>query len=204
MNRFRAFTLAEILMALMIIGVIAAFMMNSFQKINTEEKTDLLSAHKILSVLEEATNKIVNLNTTVCPMGAFMMNDVYIAGMADANAVLNTYAEEIKFQETGFLLKDKTNTLTPVGIDSTTANAIYGARVAASDIYLGFIKYSSIKDCPNVFLPGASASSTPMEFDGTKTQCWGQVVIDVNGRKGNGVLGEDLFTYGLGKAGIVK
>ena len=220
MNRKFGFTLAEILICLTIIGVFAGFMMNSYRKINTSEKTNILNGAKAVALLEEASAKITGFNPTVCPMGTFMTEVVdtwelttrTTAGVAPtptspltSENVLDIFAEELKMQEKGLDLTTRTNiNFGSFGVEDEDATAIKGARLAGGDIYIGFQVYDEIGDCPDVIIPGETTATTPKNFDGSIQKCWGQVFIDVNGTDGTGVLGEDVFTFGLGKSSIVK
>ncbi len=205
-----AFTLAEILVCLIIIGILATVMLSAIRRGDIDSKTQTASLYKAIDVLEEASANIIANETTSLPTSTFITTVVgkptfttykkddstKEAQIADIFDMYKTY---IKFEKADGFCK-----YTQYCSDTTTL----GGKLTG-DIALGFQKYDSIKDCPAVYQPESNTKVTKKVYNKNtqnmdNAKCWGQVYIDVNGIKAPNTEGADVFIYGLDATGIAR
>ncbi len=195
MKNKKAFTLAEVLVCLMIIGVLAAVMIQNIKTKDFTEDGYTATALKILDNVQQASLKIRELEPERCPTGSFMVdvagdweftlvNDSQTA--LNTSEVLNLYGNYLKFEETDLNFCDHT----PYCSDDD----IKGAKLAGNS-YIGF-EVGAIEDCPDYYMP-----NTDTIISG-KGKCWGKLYIDVDGSKGPNTLGKDVYVIGLNENGI--
>ena len=191
----KAFTLVEILLCMVIIGVIAVVMVQTIKTKDFTEKSYIANALKIMDNIEQASLKIRELEKTNCPMGMFMINimDTWEYALvnssgnsASATDVINLYAKYLKFENTGLKFCDHTG--------YCSNDDIIGAKIH-SDSFIGF-EITSTEDCPNYYMPGSDTLTNG------KGKCWGKLYMDVNGTKGPDELGKDVFIFGMNEIGI--
>ncbi len=203
MNKKNGFTLVEILICLILIGVLSAAMIANMKVKRFDDQTMLANIFKAVDAIDGATTKIIELETEKCPTGSLITN---VTGTPTftfvnnsgtnmtTNEVVDLYGNYLKYEETGFNFCDKTSYCTKASITDT--DKIKGAKLPG-DIYIGF-EVTDIIDCPNYYLPNSSTETTG------RGKCWGKTYIDINGSEAPNELGKDVFIYGLNGKGIAK
>lgn len=206
MNKKQAFTLAEILICLTIIGCLAAVMISSIKTKSFDEKAQVAALYKAIEVIDEASANMVANEPNSFPMSTFITNAtsgrsfaVYNGNnLADVNYIFDLYKRYIKFEATDGFCK----------YTDYCSGATVGGKIAG-DIAIGFEKYSALQDCPAVYVPESGTKVTKYTFN-AKTKknevekCWGRVFFDTNGKKVPNKEGSDVFIYGLGTMGLVR
>jgi len=219
----KAFTLAEAMVVIFLIGVLSVFMIKSAKNSKTDERERIAKAFKAIEAFDYASSQICELDAN-CPFGKFMVANktkrststgddgklkvtytyTYAKSVTvDSSAALrNLYAKYIKFEKT------YDDFCTYSGYCSSGA---YPGGKISGDIHVGLELLSSISDCPNYYMPDPSGSepSTPSEITvqdrldtGAKPKCWGKLYIDVNGTDAPNTLGKDVFVFGLDEKGV--
>jgi len=227
MKKFTAFTLAEILIALSVVGIIAVSMITILDKSSMDEDINTAKAYQAFEAVQQGSAKILSTETiynadegtAYCPEGKFLTKvlasntatatDRYtyeyaIVKGADASTaatkadVLELYKKYIRFDDR----KADLNFCTYSNYCDSTNTNITGGKLAGTT-YIGFEVFgdTALQDCPNTYyLPQSGELITKTE--GTTGKCWGKVYVDVDGKKGEGALGKDVFIWGLGESGI--
>ena len=202
-RKIKAFTLAEILIVLSLIGIFTMIFTRNFKPDELHKKTDKLTQLKVINLIDEASKKLMN-NADNCPTGKFMEQVVgtwdlttYKSGSVISSSVdiYDIFKKYIKFRNGGVEFCNHT--------PYCSATGIVGGHLSGN-ILIGFEKMSSIENCPTIYLPGNTSKTTLTEFDGTRTKCWAKLYIDTNGNKGPNTEGEDVFIYGIKEDGIAK
>ena len=212
MKKIIAFTIAEIIIALTVVGVIAVMMMTTINKKGIDEDLNKAKVYQAFEVIQQASTKILATETTLCPEGKFIIKPILggvitnreyeyaflttSGGSAYTSDVLNVYNKYIRFE------KKNLNFCSYSNYCQSSNTKIKGGRIVGN-IYIGFEVYgpSDIQDCPTTYyLPESEEMVTKTE--GTTGKCWGNVYVDIDGPKGEGVVGKDVFIWGLGETGI--
>ncbi len=211
----KAFTLAEILICMAIIGALAIVMMKSISNQNYDEKEYALKAHKAMRLIDEASAQIIQSEVEQVPAGAFMINTTgtweYVicsaanscTNKATSQKLIDLYKKYIKFEST------TSNFKTNYTGYSSAPTSIYGAKIPV-DLYIGMQVSSSVGACPSVVYVPAAEQPANETFvasslvDTSSKKCWGKLYIDTNGKKGPNTLGKDVYIFGMGEFGIVK
>lgn len=200
-----AFTLAEVMIVVVIISFIAITMIKSKQNENIHEKEYIAKAYKAIETVDYALSQIRE-GDAACPMSAFIIkNKIATSGTkyayekaltaADATATFNILKNYIKFEQDGL------NFCTYSGYcDASSKN--YPAGKISGDIYIGIELYDNIADCPNYYTPEGDSVSIRAGVDGENPKCWANLLVDVNGADGPNTQGSDVFVYGLDAKGI--
>lgn len=195
MNKKQAFTLAEILICLVIIGFIALIMIKNVKTKDFTEKTYIASAFKAFESVQQASVKIRDSETESCPTGSFMVNvagdwEYTLVNSSGINAnteeVLNLYGNYLKFENIGINFCDYTS--------FCSDEEIKGAKLPGN-MYIGF-EVTEIEDCPDYYMPN---TATIINGSG---KCWGKLYVDVDGTKGPNTLGKDVYVIGLNESGL--
>ena len=193
LSRLAAFTLAEVLITLGIIGVVAAMTMPSLVQ-NYKNKQTVAQLKKIYSVLSQATVMAESENG---PISDWNMVDGSCESMDE---IVSFYTPYLKILKDCKQSKGCWATTTIKGLSGTTnrLNEFSGSfdcakhSIALTDgTYIVFDIYGSLStfgienDFPN-------NNNTTMGF-----------FVDLNGAKNPNVVGRDIFTFALTKHGIV-
>jgi len=190
-----AFTLAEVLICLMIIGVMAIIMIRNLRTKDFTEKSYIAGGYKAIESVQQASLKIRDIETASCPTGSFMVNvagtwEYALVNASGANAntteVLNLYDSYLKLENTGLNFCDYTG--------YCSNDSIKGAKLPGNT-YIGF-ETTGVINCPSYYLPNSSSLTAG------KGKCWGKLYIDVDGPKGPNQLGKDVFVMGLNEDGV--
>ncbi len=196
----KAFTLVEILACLIIISVIAIAMIHALNISDDDAYENLakVKASKAIALVDEASQKIREMELTKCPMKVFMMetttgNWEYTLVNASNEAastsdVYSLYADYIKFIEGNLNFCDYTS--------KCNDSNIKGGKITGN-VYIGFEVLSSISNCPNYYRPDSEGAITG------KGKCWGKVYIKVyDNSRYSDELGKDVFIIGLNANGV--
>ena len=203
----KAFTLAEILITLTIVGVLSVLLVKNLDYESQMEKTFAPKALKAMEVVNEASYNIRDINNQNCPMGVLIYKnvDTYEQGLInsadgtnmDSTQVRDEYAKYIKFVNTRDFCTNTTY------CDSNNEiSSIPGGKISG-DIYLGF-EVTGIQDCPDYYMPG-NDNKVVVGNDlktNAKPKCWAKLYVDVNGKDSPNTEGKDIFIFGLGEQGI--
>ena len=187
---FKGFTLAEVLITLVIIGVIAAMTIPTLiNKTNNQEYVSKLK--KTYSTLSQVTNKILFEEGTP---------NVSIGGWAvDQEAFFNMYKKYLSNAKECAVGSSCFDTITYKGVDGSNSGDNYyfmnltdkGRLVLADGTFLNFHLY-------NVNCAGGQAADG---IDAMGATC-GYIHVDVNGQKGPNKWGRDAFRFYLTEKGL--
>ena len=193
LNRLAAFTLAEVLITLGIIGVVAAMTMPSLVQ-NYKNKQTVAQLKKIYSVLSQATVMAESENG---PISDWNMIDGSCESMDEIVSFYTPYLKTLKECKQS---KGCWATTTIKGLSGTTNRldefsgsfdcakhsiALTDGTYIVFDIYGSLSTFGIENDFPN-------NNNTTMGF-----------FVDLNGAKNPNVVGRDIFTFALTKHGIV-
>lgn len=177
-----AFTLAEVLVTLVIIGVIAAMTIPTLMN-NTNKQEYVSRLKKAYSTLSQATNKIIADNGkprgdiggwATTSSAAYEMYKKYLSNIKDCNNSTGCFASEYKRMN---------NQMTNSYDDPT------GRRFVLAD-------GTSV-----LFHSGHFSNSCEYESFGSSNVC--QIIaVDINGNKGPNALGTDAFAFALKEDGL--
>lgn len=169
----KAFTLAEILVTLGIIGVVSAMTMPTLIQ-SHQRKTYVTQLHKVYNEFQQAlfqyqTDKnVINLK------------EAGLNSQANINDFVSKYFK---------IVLTCSNSLTPCFLDQSSYRKISGAAV--NNAYTVTNSY--------VLASGASVRFL-YSVSGDKI---GNIMVDVNGTKGPNIVGRDLFTIAVYKNGVL-
>ncbi len=226
-----AFTLAEVTLVLVIIGILAIVMIKNIKTDTFKDKELKAGAVKVINDFNIASMKIREIEHDKCPSAAFMVkagseeNDwVYTLiekdekdatkVLNDATKVLDLYGEYLKFDKprSGYYnFCDHTGGLKDE--DCKDSANIAGIRLAG-DIYVGLkmnLENDVPKDCPTSYYrintaakdetPGVQNQNDEVTISGEK--CWAKLYMDINGNAGPNEVGQDIFVYGMNSDGVL-
>lgn len=199
-----AFTLAEVLIVLCVIGIIATVLLANIKTDSYQQKANVSMARKIVSNFQNASLSIIEAEKDNCPMGAFILEvtrDNKIFGLidetkadADIEDVLDLYGKYLKFEQQGLKFCDNTT--------YCSDNSILGAKFGKA--YVGIKMTTDLPTCPNYKIPDPNAKSgDDIEETEGKGECWATLYIDTNGQEGPNVYGEDVYLFGMDATGVV-
>lgn len=212
--RKKAFTMTELTIVMIIVGILAAALALNIRNVKVKEKAMVANGFKTIEAVEQAFAKIREIDKTNCPMGSFIIKQAgkgtysyelkNNAGTAAANAsdVINMIARYIRFEGTIGTFCSKT--------PYCANTAIKGAKLAGTDIYVGVEILTKVENCPTYHMPDSETTyPAPTKINkktgNTETaQCWGKLYIDVNGADTPNTLGKDVFVFGLDESGLAK
>ena len=189
LKKIKAFTLAELLTTLMIIGVIAALTIPSMNQ-NTNNSELATGCLKAYSMLSQGVNR---MKESYGPVGfgtKWSSSDVFWKGK-DGNL------------REGFVAQFNT-----VRVDSSSTAKCYDEEMkylngtAVTD-NSGYTMITTDGMCINYSSGGCDgkgiADGNPSSKDKHLTNCMGRFLVDVNGEKGPNVVGRDIYYFGLVK-----
>ena len=182
LKEFRGFTLAEVLITLVIIGVIAAMTIPTLMN-NTNKQEYVSRLKKAYSTLSQATNRIITEEGN--PRGD-------IGGWATSTeAVFNMYKKYLSNAKVCGIDTNGCFSGTYLRMDGTTAT--YDNN-----------KYTLvIADGTEISMWDANFSlNCSLSSSGTNHVCQ-QIMVDINGEKGPNKLGQDAFSFTLQEHGLV-
>ena len=202
-----AFTLAEVMLAMSIIGVLAVVSFKAMNTKNIDEQTKKAKAHQALAAIEQAASNIISQEDTKCPAKAFMVKvaGTYEYATYKANGTTLAATSDVVSMFSEYMKTEKTNLnfCTYSNYCASSNTSIKGFRIAG-DVYIGIKVFgdTAIADCPTTYyMPDSAQAITVTAAKAGK--CWGELYVDVDGTKGKGVLGDDVYKWGLGEMGVV-
>ncbi len=189
-----AFTLAETLLTMTIIGICAAMLISTIKNVNPTGQADAIMAKKAVTTFTDATRQIM-----VHYAKNFKMNDLYndaekTDACKNATCLFNLYGK--------FVQISKTLDATSAGNFGTSVG-VYGQ---VSDGLVFGLKYD--QSCgigETIFTAPASEDvngSAPVST--TVSGACGIIYYDVNGKKGPNIDGKDRFAMPIFKATGVR
>ena len=209
----KAFTLAEILIVLMIMGFLILVMIKNLKTNDFSEKEMLATGQKAIQVIEQGFAKIKSEETTNCPTHNFMHKvggtyELTLYGpdgktKATAENIIDLLSNHLKTSSSGFDFCAHTSFC-----DENSTNII-GMKVP-ENIYIGIEILSSIQNCPAYKMPDSNEEiPAPTAYNNSTSsfeteRCWGKAYIDINGEKGPDTLGKDVFVFGLSANGVAR
>ncbi len=213
-----AFTIAELVICLMVIGVLAAVTISTMDTKNFYQKSYLASARKIINEFDQASLKIRD-NKDNCPEGVFIVD--ITNSSAEAVHTLNTGNIVGTYKRYTKILNESSNICSTA--TSNTSMCPSGATRPGgklpSGAYIAFEIFSSLSTCKYYDLekmvqmqkdketinmstaPMLSASSR-IDTLSSKTKCWGRLWVDMNGKTAPNIEGQDVFGFYLGSQGV--
>ncbi|MBR5304698.1 MAG: prepilin-type N-terminal cleavage/methylation domain-containing protein [Candidatus Gastranaerophilales bacterium] len=210
MNFKKAFTLSEVMIVMVIMIILILITLKVLKPDAYKEKAYIAQGQKIISVLDGAFFQIMHSEKKQCPLSKYMAKPIGGnweftimepdgVSLANSEALVNLFAKHIKYEIDNLDFCDYSSIC--------SSDAIKGAKLAGGT-YIGFNIYEDIEDCPSYRLPGVPEEiSAPSEYVDNVQQtkkCWGEIYIDLDGKKGADVIGQDAFILGLGEYGIEK
>lgn len=197
-TKWRGFTLAEVLITLAIIGVVAAMTIPTLMA-QQEKQQYLTSLKKSYSLVNQALKQVAADNGCVDDLKCTgLFNSTTDA--ASLGAALSPYFKIVKNCQTGqnqgcFATKILANyDGSPEGGNNSIDNSNwYYKFITADGTSFALLNYTisgaSYYDCAHSGSSGRLGSKSPM------TQMCGQVLMDVNGLKKPNFLGRDIFMF---------
>lgn len=216
-----AFSLAELLVCLIIIAFLAVLAINGFKTGGFKEKQRNAEAFKVINDFTHITAKLIETYPENFPSGALMYQ---VAGnynygiyndkgeLANEEDIVDIYAKIARFKKSK--IKDpETDELVAMNFCNYSDCEILGLEEDVevpcalwfSNVYIGFLKNSAdklIDECSSYFSPEHDEEiSFPTD---NKKYCWGKLYIDTNGKSGPNALGQDIYVFGLDEMGIAR
>lgn len=194
----KAYTLAEIMICVTIIGFLAIVMFLNIKPDTFKKKSNIASAYKAIDEFEKASQKIREKETQAVPSGDFMTKvlDEYEYSiinddgtLKDATQVLELFSQYMKIENVGEEFCENTGYC-------STGDSYVGARLT-NEIHVGLEILDSIEDCPIPKIPIDPDKVVP-----ERGKCWAKLYIDTNGKEQPNEDGEDVFIYGLNEKGV--
>lgn len=194
----KAFTLAEIMVCISIMGILAVVMLLNIKPEMFNKKSNIASAYKAIDEFEKASQKMREKEKDAVPSGDFMtkiLGEYEFAIINDdgtlknATQVLELFQKYMKIENIG---EDFCNNsgYCPEG------DSIVGAKLT-SEIHVGLEVLENIEDCPIPKIPTDPDAVVP-----ERGKCWGKLYVDTNGKDQPNEEGEDVFIFGLNEKGV--
>lgn len=207
----QAFTLAEVLVTLSIIGIIAAITIPSLIiNVDLDRKQAEAIIKKTYTTFNDATKQIVMLETTSHNMGS--------VGCADANCIRDLYGKYVSYLKTcnsdaqatcldgaeatsqdlktSMLLEPAFAADPSSGQDATPVDFSSKSLAVLADGTLVGFKYDST--CK-------MTTKSIIEYEGTPvdvTKSCVSIAVDTNGAKSPNMIGKDRYQFAIGKLGV--
>lgn len=194
LKKLTAFTLAETLIVMGIIGVVAALTIPSLTN-STNNKDTVAKVKKAHSVMEDAFGRMVGQYGEIDEWDGTTNATAFTTTLGDRMASSMKLTKNCKMQNSGNCFGNATmfgsNGTTPVNNVGTSAS-VYKA-VLADGTSVGF--YVDNTTCSEKIGTDNSVSQDLKQICGT-------ALIDVDGLKGKNKQGQDLFQFYITKTGI--
>ncbi len=185
-SKEKAFTLAEVLITLGIIGVVAAMTMPSLI-MNYQEKARVAQLKRVYSVLSQAYVSAIQENGTPDEWG--------MGGMYDENSHLilaNNLKKHLKLSEDCTTMNG-TQAIKTCGVQGSTGKNNILKWVASTSSYK-----SVVLNDGTIVVFRLWSSSCNANYSGDKETC-GEIAVDLNGKKHPNSLGYDQFEFYFNK-----
>ncbi|MBQ4647031.1 MAG: type II secretion system protein [Candidatus Gastranaerophilales bacterium] len=186
LNFKKAFTMAEAILVMTILGIIATIMITTLKPAEFKDKGLKVLAKKVLSEIDTATTQILVNNTKLGSMTTLVhANGTNFTWKGNASTVLSYYKKYLTTIRTTV----PTTSFCVTGDAARSATAAYLKDGACIGIYA-----SNVSSVPTRF-PGESAN-----VNATATQ--GLILFDTNGEEEPNIIGNDRFILPVGDGGI--
>lgn len=188
-NFKKAFTMAEAILVMTILGIIATIMITTLKPAEFKEKGLKVLAKKVLSEIDTATTQILVNNSKLGTMTSLVhANGTQFTFVGNAANVMDFYKKYL----TTIRANVPTTSFCVTGGQSTSRNATatYLKDGACIGIYA-----TAVTTQPTIF-PGEGTSPT----NASATQ--GLLLFDTNGEEEPNTLGQDRFILPIGPEGI--
>lgn len=229
MKKLIAFTIAEIVICLTIIGVLAAVTISTIDTQNFYQKSYLTGARKIVNEFNQASLRIRE-EQSVCPDGSFLSDvsnnsAIFSCNLSDAN-IVSVYQNYIKYKTlhssgiciSGVNATGNTSSMCPAGSTrpgfKLQNGAFVGFELFTNNLttcrYYDFetmiekqkkAETINMTTVPMLTVPTTGANGTKLK---TQTQCWARLWVDMNGKTGPNIEGQDVFGFYIGSQGLVN
>ncbi len=168
-----AFTLAEVLVTLGIIGVVSAMTLPTLIQ-NHQRKTYVTQLHKVYNELQQAMMQYQN------DKNALNLTEAGLTSKASVKTFLNEYLKVIQGCD---------GNVTPCF--SSSYKNINGTTIGGISVWNGY--------CVTL----ASSSSFCMDYPTLYDGSYGKVFIDINGKQGPNIIGRDAFYLAVFPDGVL-
>lgn len=190
-----AFTLAETLLTMTIIGICAAMLIGTIKNVNPSGQADAIMAKKAVTTFTDATRQIMVHYTK-----NFKMNDVYkdtqkTEPCTDETCLFNLYGQ--------FVQISKILTSENAGGFGTSVG-IYGQLNDGLVFGLKYKPACDINEELNTTPPGPDDPAGSIAPTTPVVKACGVIYYDVNGKKGPNVNGRDRFAMPIFKSTGVR
>lgn len=169
----KAFTLAEVLVTLGIIGVVSAMTVPTLMQ-NYQRQSYVTQLHKVYNEFSQA------LTQYQTDRNAVNLTEAGLNSQANLNAFVKNYFR---------IVQTCSNSITPCFLEQTSYKALNGTALQS---------HYTVTDA-YVLASGASVRFLYAK-EGDKI---GNIMVDINGQKGPNILGRDLFTIGVYNNGMM-
>ena len=211
MDKKKAFTLLELTVALVIIGVLSVMMLKAISVKEFNVKSSYAKAFKAAETFNIASQNIRLEDTKRCPdrsmiadaAGTYYKTLLYCSTpeepeegeeltetcnpVSTSQQVMDIYGDFVKYV---------TKNLDFCANSACDVDNLVGAKIAG-DIYVAIEPLSSVSDCPSYFHPGDSEQTTP------EGKCWAKLYVDTNGNAAPNELGQDIFVFPMDGEGVI-
>ena len=217
MKKFIALSLAELLVALSALAVLAIAMVTNLKTGSFDAKANVSKAYNVFQGIQKASLDILEMESTRCPAKTFITKVLGQQEYAILNKTGSAAANSSDVAAMyGAYMDNEVSESEIINFCSYTSycssSAIKGLKLP-NDVYIGFEVFgnTALQACPtSYYMPDPKINT---EKDTNKelitnaalanVKCWGKLYVDVDGKKGEGVLGKDVYVWGLGESGIV-
>ena len=170
----RAFTLAEVLVTLGIIGVVSAMTIPSLMQ-NHQKKTYIMQLHKVYNEVQQAFLQVMT------DKNALNLSEAGFSSQTAVNQFLKDYFRTVTI----------CNKLTTPCIPNTAYRNLNGGSVSSGGIENVANWWGNV-DCA-VLGSGASICLESLSGHSDGDVRWSHILIDTNGLKGPNIAGRDVF-----------
>jgi len=190
MNHKKAFTMAETILVMTILGIIATIMITTLKPAQFKEKGLQVLAKKVLSEIDTATTQIIINNTKLGSFSSLVMdNATETQFLSNATNTMNFYKKYLTTLRTTV----ESNSFCITGGQSTS--------MAAKAVYLKDGACFGIKS-------QAFTANTVTRFPGESGNynvkpAQGLILFDTNGQEEPNTIGKDRFILPIGNEGIM-
>lgn len=190
-NNKKAFTMAEAILVMTILGIIATIMITTLKPAQFKDKGYSILAKKVLSEIDTATTQIIINNTKLGSFSSMVLDDgTTTAFKTNATNTMNFYKKYL------------TTLRTTVDSDSFCITGVDPANsLAATAAYL--------KDGACIGIKAQEfTTNTPTRFPGEEDDvelqpAQGLILFDINGDEEPNTVGKDRFMIPVGNDGIM-
>ena len=183
--RKKGFTLAEVLLVLTIIGIIASLTIPNLIT-TTQNSATVASVRKAYSSFSQAYSSFVADDTK--------MESIFVAGTGTPVIALSYFATKLNLIKncgtgTGCFSDTVYTSLNNIPVDNINENTVLAKGILADGTFIG-ISAILAGGCQTILGTGPLVNTC------------GTIVIDINGYKKPNKFGRDLFTFWITKTGI--